>query len=89
MLKVILKSAPNPDFRQTRAPAKTKIKRVATLAEASRVCLKYRDDNDLGMGNWTGGHVFDEQAPDKTYYISYNGKIWEPGMGGTQVKGYH
>jgi hypothetical protein len=86
MLKVILKSCPNPDFGQTRAPAKPQMKTVATLAEARAACIGYRDDNHLGGGNWAGGQVFDEMAPKKqVYYVSYNGRIWEPGMGGTEV----
>ena len=86
MFKVILKSAPNPDFGQTRAPARPEMKTVGTLEEARAACIKYRDDNDLGGGNWAGGQVFDEKDKKKqVYYISYNGRIWEPGMGGKQV----
>lgn len=86
MLKVILKSSPNPDFGQTRAPARPRMVTVATLGEARAACVKYRDDNHLGGGNWAGGQIFDEREPKKqVYYISYNGRIWEPGMGGTEV----
>ena len=86
MFKVILKSCPNPDHGQTRAPVKPQIKTVATLAEAQDACIEYRDSNRLGGGNWAGGQVFDELEPKKQiYYISYNGRIWEPGMGGTEV----
>jgi len=87
MFKVILKSSPNPDFGQTAAPSRRQIKTVATLAEASAVCIKYRDDNDLGIGNWSGGQVFDEKNPKQVYYISYNGRIWKPGPGGTAMGG--
>jgi hypothetical protein len=86
MFKVILKSSPNPDFGQTRAPVRPQMKTVATLAEAREACIKYRDDNDLGIGNWAGGQVFDEKdKKTQAYYISYNGRIWQPGMGGTEV----
>ena len=85
MFKVILKSCPNPDFGQTRCPAKPDMKTVATLAEASVVCREYIERHDLGCGNWAGGKIYDEMNPKKwLYQVSFNGRVWR--VDGSEVR---
>lgn len=52
---------------------------VRSLTEASAVCLWAIREHDLGGGNWTGGEVFCEGR--ERAYVSYNGRVWNAGMG--------
>lgn len=48
---------------------------VATLAEASRVCLAFTARNHLGGGNWSGGKI--REGGKVIAHVSYNGRVWE------------
>lgn len=75
-MKVKLSSCPNPDYRQTEAPAPSQVVEVESLEEASKVCRAYITEHELGGGNWSGGDVLDDSG-QKIARISYNGRIWE------------
>lgn len=47
---------------------------VQSLEEASEVCKRFIDKNELGGGNWSGGQVYDRDQHIAD--ISYNGRIW-------------
>ena len=77
-LKLRLESCGNPDYRQN--PEWPVIGVVGglvvvdTLEEAQLKCRAFIENNELGSGNWAGGHVF---ANDHLVaYISYNGRLW-------------
>lgn len=76
--EVTLSSCGNPDHRQNPNMPLPGLKnarvKVKSLVEASRVCLDYIAENDLGGGNWTGGNVF--LAGDLVASVSYNGRVW-------------
>jgi hypothetical protein len=79
-MKVQLSSIGNPDFNQN--PNMTlfgcepnKSVEVKTFKEASDVCTKFINDNDLGSGNWDGGQIFDGKK--QVAYVSYNGRVWQ------------
>ncbi len=78
---VTLSSVGNPDFGQNPERALPGVagmrKPVKDLVEASRVCLKYIEDNNLGGGNWAGGDVHDRSGA-LVAKVSYNGKVWTP-----------
>lgn len=76
-MKVKLSSCPNPDYRQTEAPAPPKTVEVKSLEHASLVCRVYILEHELGAGNWNGGQVY--EGKEKIAYISYNGRIWKEG----------
>lgn len=48
---------------------------VASFQEASEVCRKYIDRNNLGAGNWDGGLVFKNRT--LVARVSYNGRVWD------------
>lgn len=79
--EVELSAEPNPDYSNNPKDPRGKIKikpnrvKVSSFAEASKVCQKYIDDNDLGGGNWTGGTIYEDGK--EIAYVSYNGRIWE------------
>ena len=74
---VRLASLGNPDLRQdpTQPISTCKTVVVSSIAEASRVCLAYIAENDLGMGNWSGGQICDG-AGRRVAQVSYNGRVW-------------
>ena len=76
---VALSSTGNPDYGQTPGrslPGVRKRKaKVGSLAEASKVCRQYIEENDLGGGNWDGGFV--TQDDKVVAYVSYNGRVWQ------------
>lgn len=72
-LEVVLSSAPNADFGETKSKSPKQRVKVRTLEEAKEVCLKYIAKYDLGSGNWTGGRVY--QGKYQYARIHYNGKI--------------
>lgn len=62
-MQVALKSCGNPDHGQD--PDRPyflsypdRIVNVSSYAEASKACLKFIRDGDLGRGNWSGGQIF-------------------------------
>lgn len=80
-MKVTLSSVGNPDFRQDPnnplyGCQKDKTVTVASFKEASEVCNKFINDNDLGSGNWSGGDITDESGK-VIAMVSYNGKVWK------------
>lgn len=79
--EVELEASPNPDYSNNRRDNRGSVKikpvrvKVSSFAEASKICQKYIDDNDLGGGNWTGGAIYEDGK--QIAYVSYNGRIWE------------
>ncbi len=85
MMTVTLASVGNPDLDQdpTRKLYSAEANRtafVSSFEEASKVCRKFIQDNDLGGGNWAGGTIKDK---DGNYIgrVSYNGRVWEQKFG--------
>jgi len=79
-MKVSLSSVGNPDFGQDPnhplfGCQKDKTVEVNSFKEASDVCKKFIDDNDLGSGNWSGGAVYEDKK--QVAYVSYNGRVWQ------------
>lgn len=83
---VTMKSRGNPDYNQdpTRSlcgvPKSVAV--VLSLEEASKTCLDYIEEYELGAGNWAGGEV--TQGGQLLARISFNGRIWLPD--GTEYK---
>ena len=81
-MKVRLSSCGNPDFRQDPHKPLPGVRRqtvsVKDIAGASRACLQYILENQLGGGNWDGGQVIDA-AGAVIAQVSYNGRVWPPG----------
>lgn len=82
--KVRLASVGNPDFGQDCSRSLPGVPRrtirVASLADASQVCLAYIAHYELGGGNWIGGEVKKAgKGGEVVARISYNGRAWEPG----------
>lgn len=80
-MEVILASCGNPDhFQDPDRPMwgcedNCKVE-VKSLEEASRICVEFIRNNDLGGGNWAGGQVLkNHQVIAK---IQYGGKITLP-----------
>jgi hypothetical protein len=83
-MQVTLQADPNPDFDAGAHAGRVRIKQMAveveSFEEASRVCRAFIEEYDLGGGNWTGGHVWDDGVP--VAHVSYNGRVWK-GEAGT------
>lgn len=80
-MKVKLASIGNPDFRQDPnqplfGSESNKIVPVKSFKEASELCVKFIEDNDLGSGNWYGGEIYDDKGK-VIAHVSYNGRVWE------------
>lgn len=79
LFEVMLISAGNPDHGQN--PYRSlpgvipKNVPVKSLQEASEVCRKFIDDNELGAGNWSGGDIFKDDV--LVARVSYNGSVWQ------------
>jgi len=80
--RVRLAHTPNPDIRDNggywsamRRQKSPLFRLVASLAEASRTCREYIEQNDLGGGNWTGGQVCLGNV--EIGRVSYNGRVWD------------
>ena len=87
MMKLKLASVGNPDFNQDPnqpmwSCEPNKEVEVESFKEASRVCRKFIDDNNLGGGNWHGGQVYVDG--NQVASVSYNGRIWD--MEGMEIK---
>ncbi|AOG03400.1 hypothetical protein [Bosea sp. RAC05] len=78
---VTLSSVGNPTYAQDPdrpLPGVANMRKpVVNFIEASRVCRKYIDDNDLSSRNWSGGDVHDRSGA-LVAKVSYNGKVWTP-----------
>lgn len=78
MLQVYLTSVGNPDYNQDPNKclpnAPSLFKPVDSIQAASKVCLEYISEFELGSGNWKGGQVYKDNM--QIAYISYNGRIW-------------
>ena len=80
-MKVTLKSVGNPDFGQNPnlpmyGAKKNSVVTVTSFKEASEICIKFIEDNDLGSGNWSGGEILDDNKKIIAS-VSYNGRVWE------------
>jgi hypothetical protein len=80
-MKVTLTSVGNPDFRQD--PNKPlygcdpdSIVDVDSFEDASRVCMGFISNGNLGAGNWSGGAIHDDEG-NQLAQVSYNGRVWE------------
>ncbi len=79
-VRFFLDSRHGRHYQGNQPPRKLQVT-VLTLADASAICRKYIDDNELGGGNWTGGQVF--EGPTQLARVSYNGRVWA--MDGTEI----
>ena len=55
-----------------------------TLIQARDAFIKERDDSDEGASTFPDGEVL-RLVDNSTYTISYNGRVWLGGLGGTEV----
>jgi hypothetical protein len=75
---VTLSSCGNPDMGQEPTHSKPRRVHVASLKEASDVCLAYIAKHNLGAGNWNGGEIGYIGIPNEVYAkVSYNGTVWD------------
>jgi hypothetical protein len=76
-MTVRLSSCGNPDLMQNPndSLSPTIIFEVATLEGASRICMRYIANMNLGGGNWSGGQVY--KGNKQIARVSYNGRIWD------------
>ena len=49
--------------------------KVPSLKVARNTVRRFKDENDLGMSNWTGGQIFSKEGV-KVGNFSCNGKFW-------------
>lgn len=80
-MTVTLKSVGNIDHgqdptKQKLGASKDKNVKVNSFLEAQQKCMKFIDKNNLGGGNWSGGHIKDNTGKIIAH-ISYNGRVWE------------
>lgn len=65
----------NPDFGET-GPVAPAVDRVfATAKDAVAFAMMYRDQHDLGGGNWVASL---HRSGKKVAVLSYNGRLWSP-----------
>ena len=79
-MTVTVRHAPNPDivggyWQHPVDSRKARQVPVDDIEDASYVCRRYIDRNELGGGNWTGGDVFNNG--EYIGRISYNGRFWQ------------
>ena len=79
-MKLKLAHRRNPDiaggyWQRPKESGKAKFVDVKTFAEASQVCLRYIQTNELGGGNWSGGDILNDNS-EQIAYVSYNGRVW-------------
>lgn len=85
--RVKLSHCPNPDlpygYWDGLDPDRARPRMVdaADLAEASRLCRAYIEENNLGGGNWSGGDVL--LRGKRVARVSYNGRVWD--MSGKEI----
>ena len=79
-MKVFLANCGNPDYGQN--PYKKLLgteshfyKEVDSFEQASKACLEYIKEFDLGGGNWSGGQIIENGQ--MIAYTSYNGRVWK------------
>ena len=56
-----------------------------SIEQAQRIAEEYRDDNDLGSGNWADPQVREVETGEVVGRISYNGRFW-PADGSDHVE---
>ncbi len=81
-MEVILASCGNPDhFQDPYLPMwgceDNRKVQVESIEDASKICVKFIRDNELGGGNWLGGQVLEDKQIIAD--IGYNGKVTLPG----------
>ena len=78
-MKVKLSSVGNPDHGENpnrpKYGCRNQLVEVSSFKEASELCRKYIEDNDLGGGNWSGGAITENRK--QIAHVSYNGRVWE------------
>ena len=90
MPRVYLSNRGNPDHRQNPNKPISGTKsdyfvEVADQEEGRSEVAQYIFNNDLGGGNWTGGHYFNDNN-EMVGYFSYNARFWDSGPIFTQMK---
>lgn len=76
MMKVKLTNCGNPDRMQFSPVApQGGIIEVASFEEASAWCRFYIEAHELGGGNWSGGHIYENGK--QIARVSYNGRVWK------------
>ena len=75
---VKLRGKGNPDFRQYGDVALPEDVQVGTLEEASTVCRKYIEENELGIGNWVGDAGIVLEGRKQVARIGWSGKVFKP-----------
>ena len=79
MLSVQLESVSDPDRdEEGDKEIASRWEVVRTMVEAVKIVRGFITQNDLGMGNWIGGKVTDDEGKI-VGEISFNGRVWEPG----------
>ena len=71
---VRLRSVGNPDYGQYTAISEPEVLVCASARECLEGAMRYRDEWELGGGNWHG--IFIVRDGVKLAEISYNGRLW-------------
>lgn len=79
-----LSSCGNPDWDQYAPISEPKVVTGSTLAEMRKLAEDYRDENNLGGGNWKNPVV--KQGSKVIGHFSYNGRFWEGRPGRWDLK---
>ena len=72
--QMLLESVGNPDYGQYTPVSDPTWVAADSLPELRDLAEKYRDDNELGGGNWPNPVVLEGEK--KIGYFSYNGRLW-------------
>lgn len=80
MYRVLLANVGNPDLRQNPFQPLPGTKswlwaNAQSIEDASAIVLRYIADNDLGSGNWAGGHIILAATGQPAGRIWYNGRF--------------
>lgn len=75
---LVLCAPGNPDHRQYACVAAPQVVAVDTVAAAKKHCEAYRNENDLGGGNWGCGcgNLYDRASNVVVGMFSYNARFW-------------